>query len=636
LWRYDFYVYHFTLLVIRDLSMSAKQIVLFGASDGVGEGGLWVTDGTVDGTYQLTGISGANGNGVLSSGEPDLTIFNSELLFQGVDASGVVGLWVSNGTADGTYELTGISGAYPGGALGSAGLHPSDMTVLNGEALFDGLDANGENNLWVTDGTGQGTYEITGISGVHLVDNEPAFFAGINPDFTVFNGEVLFSGLDTNDNVGLWVTDGTAQGTHEITGISGTSVDGVGPSNMTVFNGEVLFNGSDNSLGGTYGVSGLWVTDGTAQGTHEISGISGASSAGLNPRDLTVFNGEVLFEGTDASGAYGVWVTNGTAAGTHELTNISGAYSGGIIPASTQNPDFTVFNGEVLFSGEDANGDIDLWVTDGTAQGTHEITGISGASSAGLTPQYLTVANDRVLFEGFDASGKFGLWSTDGTAQGTQEVVSGDSTHGLDPFGLTAVTICFMANTMIRTPDGEVAVETLRRGDRVMTNGGQAKPVSWIGRQTVSSVFGDPLRVLPIRIKASALDENVPSRDFLLSPDHAILIGKVLIQAGALVNGTSIIRETNVPTTFTYYHVELDDHSLILAENTPAETFVDNVDRLGFDNWIEHQALYPEGKPIVELPYPRAKAYRQVPREIRQQVDRRVTAAMGAREHVAA
>ena len=35
------------------------------------------------------------------------------------------------------------------------------------------------------------------------------------------------------------------------------------------------------------------------------------------------------------------------------------------------------------------------------------------------------------------------------------------------------------------------------------------------------------------------------------------------------------MRETNVPSTYTYYHVELDDHSLILAEGVPAETFVD-------------------------------------------------------------
>jgi hypothetical protein len=72
-----------------------------------------------------------------------------------------------------------------------------------------------------------------------------------------------------------------------------------------------------------------------------------------------------------------------------------------------------------------------------------------------------------------------------------------------------------------------------------------------------------------------------------------------------------------VPRVFTYYHLELDDHSLILAENTPAETFVDNVDRLGFDNWAEHEALYPNGKHVEELPYPRAKSHRQVPVSIR-------------------
>jgi Hint domain len=160
--------------------------------------------------------------------------------------------------------------------------------------------------------------------------------------------------------------------------------------------------------------------------------------------------------------------------------------------------------------------------------------------------------------------------------------------------------------------------------------------VSWVGRQTVSTRFADLLRILPIRIKAGALDENVPSRDLLLSPDHAILLGDALVQAGALVNSTSILRETNVPETFTYYHVELDDHSLILAEGTPSETFVDNVDRLGFDNWEEHEALYPHGKPIIEMQYPRAKARRQLPRAIREQLSRRATILKGEPEEVAA
>jgi hypothetical protein len=196
--------------------------------------------------------------------------------------------------------------------------------------------------------------------------------------------------------------------------------------------------------------------------------------------------------------------------------------------------------------------------------------------------------------------------------------------------------VCFMPGTMVRTPDGEVTVEKLKRGDLVTTTDGRAEMVSWIGRQTVSIRFADPLRVLPIRIKAGALGENVPSRDLLISPDHAILVGEILIQAGALVNGLSIVRETEVPQTFTYFHVELEDHSLILAENTAAETFVDNVDRLAFDNWQEHEALYPEGKPIVEMPFPRAKAHRQVPHAIRELLACRASAVMGEPKNDAA
>lgn len=52
----------------------------------------------------------------------------------------------------------------------------------------------------------------------------------------------------------------------------------------------------------------------------------------------------------------------------------------------------------------------------------------------------------------------------------------------------------------------------------------------------------------------------------------------------------------------------------------PAETFVDNIDCMGFDNWEEYRALYPEGKTVVEMPYPRAKAHRQVPLSIRQRL----------------
>jgi hypothetical protein len=206
-----------------------------------------------------------------------------------------------------------------------------------------------------------------------------------------------------------------------------------------------------------------------------------------------------------------------------------------------------------------------------------------------------------------DKSGSF-FFLTDSEYTGKIAGKNGDLT-------LTSYTdtICFLAGTLIRTPSGEVAVESLKRGDVVVTQDGRNVPVDWLGVQTVSLRFADKMRVLPIRIRAGALAENVPCRDLLVSPDHAILVDGALIHASALINGTSIIRESNVPATLMYYHVEVEDHSLVMAENTPAETFVDNVDRLNFDNWAEHEALYPNGKEVSELPYPRAKSHRQVP-----------------------
>jgi hypothetical protein len=181
--------------------------------------------------------------------------------------------------------------------------------------------------------------------------------------------------------------------------------------------------------------------------------------------------------------------------------------------------------------------------------------------------------------------------------------------------GFLADPACYCAGTMIRTATGAAMVETLTIGDSVMTADGRTLPVRWIGRHTVSTRFADPLRVLPIRIKAGALGETLPERDLLVSADHALLVDDILIQAGALVNDVSILREKNVPETFTYYHVELAEHALILAEGAPAETFVDNVSRMAFDNWEEHEALYGRA-PIAEMAYPRAQSHRQVPMDI--------------------
>ena len=421
------------------------NIVLFAGINSANNAfGLWETDGTATGTFELTTSGGNTVPGTPAiSGEAlygflpdppwslDLTVFNDQVLFVGRDTNFRYNLWTTNGTGAGTKELTGIAGANASGVLAAASTatNSPDFTVYNGAVLFNGLNnvGAGVHGLWTTNGTAPGTHEVTGING--------AATTGVNPiDMTVFNGSVLFNGVDGAGHQGLWVTNGTGAGTKEVTGINGAASTGIDPTDMTVFNGEVLFNGVDNTGAG---VSGLWVTNGTAPGTHEITVAGGADPSGLNPTDLTVFGNEVLFNGLDQNGHPQLWETNGTA--TTELTGIPGANASanasGIAPS-----DLTVFNGEVLFGGLDTTGHQQLWETNGTVAGTKELY----APAWGLQPTNMEVYNGQVLFSGYDFHGGtpfHSLWTTDGTAIGTHEVATIANTYsiGLFPTDLTAL-----------------------------------------------------------------------------------------------------------------------------------------------------------------------------------------------------
>ncbi len=266
-----------------------------------------------------------------------------------------------------------------------------------------------------------------------------------------------------------------------------------------------------------------------------------------------------------------------------------------------------------------------------TGNSTNNATVNTDSSGAGTSLQVnetFTVGTTTYTYKGTATAGTAsGFYAT--TSSGTYFFSKTIATNQPVTYGTGDTVICFYPGTLVRTPDGEVAVETLTIGDLVLTSEGKAMPVRWLGRQTVSTLFADPLRVLPIRIQAGALGDSLPTRDLLVSADHALLVDGVLIQAGALVNGTTITREHAVPQVFTYWHVELADHSLILAEGVPAETFVDNVDRLAFDNWDGHEALHGDQPAIAEMDLPRAKSARQVPIATRQRLAAHAAAVSG-------
>lgn len=202
-------------------------------------------------------------------------------------------------------------------------------------------------------------------------------------------------------------------------------------------------------------------------------------------------------------------------------------------------------------------------------------------------------------------------------ATGTLIAASTDAAHQDGDWNVTTASQqaqCFVAGTRIATPDGQIEVERLAAGDAVLTASGASATVRWVGRSIVSRVFADPMRVLPVRIMAGALGENLPQADLYVSPGHALLLDGVLVQAGALVNGTTIVRDTDAEMVFTYYHLELDNHDVLLAEGVGAESFLDGVEDMDFVNLADRPA---RDAAMAELAMPRVKAARQLPQALR-------------------
>ena len=178
---------------------------------------------------------------------------------------------------------------------------------------------------------------------------------------------------------------------------------------------------------------------------------------------------------------------------------------------------------------------------------------------------------------------------------------------------------CFLAGTHILTDKGEVTVENLQIGDKVRTANGQLELIKWVGRQTIKPNQAiNPLRNYPVLVKAGALGNNLPHRDLYVSPDHSLFVDGLLINAGALVNDISILKTT--PTeTFTYYHVELENHCLLIAEGTAAESYLPQKEnRDEYDNAAEYEDLYPHGNNLMLWPmdHPRISSRNTVPNYI--------------------
>ncbi len=181
--------------------------------------------------------------------------------------------------------------------------------------------------------------------------------------------------------------------------------------------------------------------------------------------------------------------------------------------------------------------------------------------------------------------------------------------------------VCFAAGTMIATPNGEVAVETLAIGDSIITASGNTVAVKWIGRQSLRPVAAGE-KFQAVRISQGALGDNLPNQDLTVTAGHGLIIDDLVINAGVLVNNSSIrfVPSNELPAVVTYYHVETENHEVIIANGAAAETYIDYIDRKAFDNYAEYVALYGNEARIVEMPRHRISSRRLLPLAVRQRL----------------
>lgn len=134
---------------------------------------------------------------------------------------------------------------------------------------------------------------------------------------------------------------------------------------------------------------------------------------------------------------------------------------------------------------------------------------------------------------------------------------------------------CFVSGTRILTTQGEKPVEQLSVGNLAISPTGAVSKITWLGSLEIhlqTSLAREELS--PIRIERNALSDGVPHRDLFLSRDHVLFLDGVLIPVRLLVNEMSIVRADDFDFV-AYWHVELEQHGIVLAEGTAAESYLD-------------------------------------------------------------
>ncbi len=335
-----------------------------------------------------------------SSGEPDTPSSDREV-------------WVTDGTAEGTYRLADIW-------LGTSGSDPRTFVGDGTRVWFTAVDGGRTRDLWVTDGTPGGTTKVTSM---------PEGSMGVGSRVAIHGGGVWFIADDGVHGVELWKTDGSPGGESLVADIV-PGADSPDIYELRSFGGRMYFTCNDGVRG-----TELWSSDGTAAGTDIVIDLHPTGPS--NPQELTPWNGELWFRAETPGLGYELWASDGTAAGTRLVKDMwPGDYSG--FPM-----DFEPAGDVMYFAGQATWTGYELWRTDGTTDGTWLVRDIYPGS--GGSALELTLSGGLLYFrQNEPGTGQFELWRSDGTYEGTWQVKDilpggGANPSAITPFGTGVV-----------------------------------------------------------------------------------------------------------------------------------------------------------------------------------------------------
>ena len=362
---------------------------------------LWRTDGTQAGTFMAAElIAGAE---PMYGGPSGLIALNGAVLFSSTDGD----LWRSDGTAAGTSRI--------------APVRKRAGAILDGALLFVGgpHDASGKVTsvgLWRTDGTEAGTTLLQDLGTPNA--EHASFYVGTDtfalvplgdrmivlaapgwPDVTVENGTVFPPGPPID---AVWLTDGTAAGTHFVTELPEYERYTT-PFNARVLNGAVLFGSSAQSAAPDH--RSLWRTDGTAAGTAALAPLYGFL-------DVDAANRNVFFAAATPESGREIWVSDGTAANTHLVKDINPGPADALYTNNTGRISAAVGRGIIVEASDGTHGP-EPWFSDGTAAGTKLIADIfPGTQGAAFGPP--TAMNGAAYFMATSSAPRgYALWRFD-------------------------------------------------------------------------------------------------------------------------------------------------------------------------------------------------------------------------------